>query len=482
MLHFRNKPLPEIAEKYLIELGTNRSKNTINLHRASLHHFYRFLAQSKLEIANLKITDVAEFDEDLSRHFLKMITRKNIIAQVHQFIRWLEQNDAVPDISKTLFPNYHPDQYKAQVAVLPSLAEKFIEVLSSTSKENTVKGYQSCLRGFYKIHYKTNKKPYQINRDDVEALMIDLKNRKMGVNQRFGRLVQFRRYLDWLYDHRKLKANPDELLNSKDFPKRVEMLPRPFPVDVDLEIQRRLGLSDDIDHLGLLLMRRTGIRAGELRDLTLNCIENDFHKNWFLKVPLGKLNNERIIPLDPKTVSIIERIQANHSQRPERTSEKKYLISNSSGNRRGVNHFTPALQDICKGLAIPGKVTPHRLRHSFATSLLSAGISITSLKKLLGHRDIRMTLGYAAVTQETLRNEYFEALNKIQAKYEVASYPLKVPDLNVGMNRCFYDAQKLAKKIAQDKNDLDNPAFKRLCYRLMVLKQDFCTLLDLQEK
>ena len=58
--------------------------------------------------------------------------------------------------------------------------------------------------------------------------------------------------------------------------------------------------------LGILLMRRTGLRIGELRNLTLDCLEEDLYGNHFMKVPLGKLNNERVIPLDPETVESLD--------------------------------------------------------------------------------------------------------------------------------------------------------------------------------
>jgi integrase len=61
----------------------------------------------------------------------------------------------------------------------------------------------------------------------------------------------------------------------------------------------------------------------------------------------------------------------------------------------------------------------HRLRHTFATSLLNAGMSLLGVMKLLGHRDYRMTLRYAAITQETVGKEYFEALSQIEAKYRI---------------------------------------------------------------
>ncbi len=480
MQHFRSKHLPEPAERYLREFSVGRAKNTINLYRAGIHHFHRFLLQTKLDVARLEIEHINEFDQDLERHQLKFVTRREHIRHVHLYLRWLERNQLIPEgLSAKLFPNYKPEFVRGQQATLPELAEQFLTVLGATSKPDTVKGYLAALRAYYKLHWKTGKAPYKIERVDVEAFMISLKNRNMGANERFGRLVQFRRYLDWLYDHKKLKIEPDRLLTSIDFPKREQKLPRPYPVDIDIEIQRRLFKSSDIDWLGVLLMRKCGLRVGELRNLTIDCIGEDLNGHTFLKVPLGKLNNERIIPVDPHTLDVVEKIKLHHSGRPEVGSTTVYLISNPRGRRRSRNHFNAILKDVAKDLAIPGKVTVHRLRHSFATSLLSAGLSITTLKVLLGHTDIRMTLNYAAVTQETGRNEYFAALSKVQSRYEVASYPLKTPDLKSGVNHAFYDTQRFIKKFVKEHGNPDSEKLTRLLFRLNTLRHEFSLLLNL---
>jgi site-specific recombinase XerD len=478
MLRFRTKPLPGPAERFLKEYSVGRSKNTINLYRGGLHHFHRFLNQSKIDFTRLELFHIKQFDEDLEQHNLKFVTRREHIHHIHYYYRWLEHEKFVQQgLCAKLFPNYKPEHVVGQQAHLPELALRFLEVLQATNKPDTVKGYQSALRAFYKLYWKTGKRPYTIERTDVETFMISQKARGLGANQRFARLLQLRRYLDWLYEHNKLRREPGDLLTSKDFPKKEEKLPRPFPVDVDLEVQKRLWESSEIDYQGLLLMRRCGLRVGELRNLTIDCVGEDLNGHWFLKVPLGKLNNERIFPLDLKTVELVERIKRHHCLRPEPGTNNKYLISNPYGRRRSRAHFAAILHEVTKDLAIPGKVTLHRLRHSFATSLLSAGMSITTLKTLMGHRDIRMTLNYAAITQETIRNEYFTALTKVQSRYEVASYPLKTPDLRDGVSRAFYDAQKYIKKCSQEFGNPHPQKLKLLLYRLNSLRHEFSVLL-----
>jgi site-specific recombinase XerD len=478
MLRFRQKPLPHEAEKYIAEFGVGKTDNTANLYRAALHHFYRFLSQTKLDLAQLRLHHINEFDEDLARHNLKFITRKATLQQVHKYLRWLEAKQVLPaDYPKSLFPNYKPEFVKGNQATLPELAIRFIEVMAATRKQNTVKGHQAGLRTFYKRQWKSGKPAYKIEREDIDQFLVDLKDNGVAPNQRVSRLANLRKYLDWLYDHRILKLHPDDLIKRSDFPRRDKMLPKPFPVEVDLEIQKRLQVSSDIDYLGILLMRRCGLRVGEMRNLTTDCVGEDLSGDWFLKIPLGKLNNERVIPLDPVTVDLIQKIKSQHSNRPEPGTKIHYLISNPSGNRRSRAHFATILQEITKDLAIPGKVNLHRLRHSFATTLLTAGMSLSAIKELLGHNDIRMTLNYAAVTQEKLRIEYFTALSKIQEKYEVTSYQVRKPDLKEGMNQSFYEAQRYIKKIVAESGNPNPEQLKRLFSRLMKLRQEFSDLL-----
>ncbi len=104
-------------------------------------------------------------------------------------------------------------------------------------------------------------------------------------------------------------------------------------------------------------------------------------------------------------------------------------------------------------------------------------MSLNALKVLLGHKDIRMTLGYAAITQESVREEYFTALAKTQIKYEIPGYSIKVPDLREGMNQSFYDAQRYIKKHVAQNGNPDPDKIKRLFGRLMQLRQEFSDLL-----
>lgn len=153
-MHFRGMKIPEPAQEYLDYLSTCRSKNTVNLYRSSIGHFHRFLAQIRKQIIDLDLDDIKEFSEDLARHNLKLVTRKNILLQVRIYLQHLADKSLLPDgLPAMLFPNYRGDCVKRQIATLPELGDKFLKVMSATYQPSTVNGYQTVLRKFYKLQW-----------------------------------------------------------------------------------------------------------------------------------------------------------------------------------------------------------------------------------------------------------------------------------------------------------------------------------------
>ncbi len=159
-------------------------------------------------------------------------------------------------------------------------------------------------------------------------------------------------------------------------------------------------------------MRNTGLRLGELISLEYDCVRVDAGGNHFLKVPLGKLLNERQVPIDTETLELIESFQANA------TRGRPWLIESRHGTQTYDEPYRRELQRACQGIDIDGRMTTHRLRHTYATTLLNAGMSLVGVMKLLGHRSIHTTLRYAAVTQETIGREYFDALRQLDKRYQ----------------------------------------------------------------
>jgi integrase len=206
-------------------------------------------------------------------------------------------------------------------------------------------------------------------------------------------------------------------------------------------------------------MRRTGIRIGELISLEQNCIRVDPNGNAFLKVPLGKLDNERLVPLDDKALRVAKKLQ---KQGP--SGAKTYLLEQDTKKRK--THYAlyaKALVLATNGLETDGRITTHRLRHTYATTLLNGGMSLVGLMKLMGHRSYRMTLRYAAVTGETINEEYFKALEKIQTKYDTP-YDYQSPSLKTDPVQMLSDVIRCIQNrtLATDKSQNIKPLIKRI--------------------
>ena len=104
-------------------------------------------------------------------------------------------------------------------------------------------------------------------------------------------MVSVRKYVDWLWEREVTAAPGRELILSSDLPKKPEYLPRPLPADNDRELQQKLKDDESKVSLGLYVMRRTGLRIGELRRLERDCVRVDHSGGHFLKVPLGKMHD-----------------------------------------------------------------------------------------------------------------------------------------------------------------------------------------------
>lgn len=296
---------------------------------------------------------------------------------------------------------------------LPETATQFLRTLEPTHKKNSLKGYRTALRSFHRWLDDNGIPLKKIERKHTSAWLIHLSgtgNVPKSINHK---TIFIRIYLRWLFEQGIIENYPDDLIRVSDHVKEPKYLPRPLPPAADKELQERLATSESIYHQGLLLMRRTGLRIGELISLEKDCIRNDHLGNQFLKVPLGKLNNERLVPIDDLTISLIDKLRGNDAQ----AASKSFLIETPTGKKTRYIKYVEALAQACQGLNTGGKMVTHRMRHSFATTLLNAGMSLVGVMKLLGHNDHRMTLRYSEITQETVNKEYFEALSRLEHRY-----------------------------------------------------------------
>jgi site-specific recombinase XerD len=237
-------------------------------------------------------------------------------------------------------------------------------------------------------------------------------------------LLGLRRLLDDLAANGH-SIQPD-LIRREDFPPRPQYLPRPLVPQDDQLLRNQLRRIDDLHANALLLTRATGIRIGECIDLALDCLRQIGPNQWALHVPLGKLHTERLVPVDEDGRRIMDRILALRATAPsaQLARSEGFLLPRYGGRYALYQTLSLALAGAAKRAGCSCAVTPHRLRHTFASEMVRLGVSLPTLMQLLGHKDIRMTLRYVQVTQQDLQREFHTARQH-------AAQPHRVPVLPV---------------------------------------------------
>ena len=154
------------------------------------------------------------------------------------------------------------------------------------------------------------------------------------------------------------------------------------------------------------------MRVGELCDLEADATVKIGDTHW-LRIPVGKLHNDRYIPLHPQLVDMLE----EWSQHPD-CGVGGRLLSNDG---RPLNrHAVARMCDRCAREAGIGHVHPHQLRHTVATQAVNRGMSLEAIAALLGHRSMSMTMTYARIADRTVADEYFAVSEKVEALYDKA--------------------------------------------------------------
>ena len=312
---------------------------------------------------------------------------------------------------------------KPSQPTLDQLFEAEIQILATTRQPGTVQQYRACARNFLAyLHarFPHLRKLSQLRRDPhlLGWFRFLAQHHPPFCNMvREERLVQLRRMLRDLadQDHRLL---PD-LIRRQDFPPRDQYLPRPLPLEEDQRLQQQLRLTDTLEANALRLIRATGIRIGECIALPIDCLQSVNEKQVALHVPLGKLHSERLVPVDEETQRIVARVVELRTQAPMPRRRRRvpscglqsqvFLLPRYRHPRYWEDSLRHSLAEAARAAGCTRLVTPHQLRHSFATEMVRLGVSLPALMQMLGHKDVRMTLRYVEVVQPDLQREFHRA-------------------------------------------------------------------------
>jgi integrase/recombinase XerD len=247
-----------------------------------------------------------------------------------------------------------------------------------------------------------------INQNQVMEYILHLKSQSYAEATVARKVAAVKSFFSFLQAEGKLKANPTEQLAS---PKVGKMLPKPLSVqEIDELLEqpaRRSTPEAKRDRAMLELMYATGLRVTELVSLDIEDMQLEGEKPYVRL--LGKGNRERQIPLlDQPVQELSEYIRF---ARPRLVGERDEtaLFVNRRGERLTRQGFWLILKGYATEAGIRGRVTPHTLRHSFATHMLRGGMDIHKVQELLGHANISTTQVYTQVSREHIREAYEKA-------------------------------------------------------------------------
>ncbi len=270
---------------------------------------------------------------------------------------------------------------------------------------NTVESYKNDIREFFRYLKSENLNYKDIEYSDIRFYLIYLKDEKKDNNSSTSRkLSSLRGFYKFLANEKIIKSNVFSLVSG---PKKSKKLPRYFEYNELEEMfnvpDKRLPLGQR-DYLILELLYATGIRVGELVNIKIKDI--DFGRKNILI--LGKGNKERYVTYGEYCEEALK-LYLKDGYYKLNDKNQKFLFLNKDGNKlteRGVRFI---LDKIIKKTSINKNISPHMIRHSFATHLLNEGCDLLTVQKLLGHESIKTTQIYTHISSERLKEVYYNA-------------------------------------------------------------------------
>jgi len=241
------------------------------------------------------------------------------------------------------------------------------------------------------------------DRQSMLSYLSDLKERRYAPTTVARKVAAIKSFFGFLVAEGILRDNPTRGVTS---PKVGKSLPKPISVSqVRLLLEQPAKLSTleaKRDRAMLELLYATGMRVSELVSLNLADIDTE---GGYVRC-FGKGHKERLIPIHSQAARVLKEYLAEGRPHLTHDSEEKALFLNRRGERLTRQGFWQKLKGYAKSAELGTEITPHTLRHSFATHMLSGGADLRSVQELLGHANISTTQVYTHLTTDHIRRAY----------------------------------------------------------------------------
>lgn len=297
---------------------------------------------------------------------------------------------------------------------LSKLLDNFIKYLRNEKRypDTTITSYSKDLDNYYnyvisnKINYKT------INKDEIRSYLkyLDELNYSKSTISRI--LSALRHFYNYLIKEDIIESNIFKTIRN---PKKDKKLPNFLQNDELEKIFDSIDISNDLglrNRLIFELLYATGLRVSELDNLKLKDI--DFSNNEIRVI--GKGNKERITFFGEYALKYLNDYIDTSRNNLLKNKTSEYLLINNNGEHLTVRGIQDIVNKEVEHAALKHHISPHVLRHTFATDLLNNGADLKSVQELLGHESLSTTQIYTHVTNERLRAVYLQTFPRQQEK------------------------------------------------------------------
>ncbi len=267
--------------------------------------------------------------------------------------------------------------------------------------DNSIQAYLRDVDHLSSFMTERGIEPEKVKLDDLQQLLKQLNDLGIAPTSQRRMIAGWRMFFKHLVVEDALKDSPAEML---DLPIRPQHLPDVLTDEDITKIQATFDLSLPDQYRNNVIIEvlyGCGLRVSELVNLKMS---NLYADEQMLQV-IGKGNKERWVPINPRALDLIDtyihNVRVHYDIKP---GEEKFIFINRLGRHLSRNYVFMFLQQAVENAGINKHVSPHSLRHSFATELVENGADLRAVQEMLGHESISTTEIYTHLTRDALRN------------------------------------------------------------------------------
>ena len=281
-------------------------------------------------------------------------------------------------------------EFKKDPLIRSFLDSLFIE--KGLSK-NTIKSYESDLKEFFAWCHNIHKKlPSKLNSSSINIYLCHLFNKNIKSSSVNRKLSTLKAFYIFLYKQKLILKIPTEDIETPKIQKKLPSTLSENEVEKLLKAPKDKNIIELRDKAMLEMLYATGMRISEL----VNLKEVNVDKNRQVVKVLGKGSKERLIPFGDEALDSLQKYLH------KRNSRNIYIFLNNRDNKLSRVGFWQRVKIYLKRVHLKSDITPHTLRHAFATHLLNRGADLRSVQLLLGHSDLSTTQIYTHIAKQRL--------------------------------------------------------------------------------